>query len=248
MMTKRAIVPALCLAAALLAGCSQGAGSGDATTTGSAGQGSGSAAVAKAEAPQPKMSNWQDASFYERPVQEVAADLELLGFSQALEQFMDDPDYPYYNVAFEGEPADNPVEGSDSRVIVGLGVYNPQVVDGEEEVTLDTLADGTDVTSYELYFYFDKTDPSEYETLARQVADAMGCGAFTDSHVGALYDDGPEIGTFSGDGSFKGKDAEWSVFVATTSPDTDGLADPDKPTYASFGYYDASDQLEELEE
>lgn len=246
MRIKRAFVLALCLAATLIAGCSQGAGSGgSAGAAGSAPQGSAAAVV---ETPQPVMSNWQEVSFYERPVQEIVDDLELLGFEKYTEQFTDDADYPYYNVAFSGQPEDNAVEGSDSQVVVSLGIYNPQVAEGVEEVTLDSLTGDNALTSYDIYYYFDQTDPSGYEDLARRVADAMGVGAFTDSQVRSLYDGGPEIGGFAGDGAFKGKDQQWSIFVATPSPDAATVLNPEKPTYVSFGYYDTSEQLADLGE
>ena len=77
MRSTRMIVPVLCLSTALIAGCSQGTQ--PAGSTGSATQGSAPAAAAE-QTPQAELTAWQDKTFYERPVADIASDLELLDF------------------------------------------------------------------------------------------------------------------------------------------------------------------------
>ena len=78
---------ALALSTTLLAGCgAQGATDGSADAQGDA------AAQEEVEPePEPVMSNWTENSFYERPLPEIASDLELLGFEVSAE-FYDDSD------------------------------------------------------------------------------------------------------------------------------------------------------------
>lgn len=71
----------------------------------------------------------------------------------------------------------------------------------------------------------------------------MDTDAFTDSLLGPLYDGGAEIGSLAVDVAFKGRDRRRSMIVATPSSDAATVLNHDKPAYASFGYYDSSEQL-----
>ena len=220
------LAPALCLSAALLAGCSQA----PATDP----QAQGDQATVTDETAVPAMTDWQDPAFYERPARDIASDLALLGFEQTGEYY--DEESAYFGATFEGAPEENPVEGADETVSLDIFLSEPAFQEGTTEYTLDALAADAAPNGFDVFFYFPEVDSSEYEGLARKVADAAGLGAFTDSYVGeAPFGEG-FVGNFSTEGSFKGTDALCTLVVSHyEGPRQDSLADA--PLAVSYGYY-----------
>ena len=230
MRLTKMLAPALCLSAALLAGCSQ------APATDPQALGNPAPVVDEtAEPTEPAMSDWQDAAFYERPVREVASDLALLGFEQTDEYY--DEESAYFSAAFAGAPEGNPVEGADKTVTLNVFLSEPSFQEGATEFTLQTLAEDAAPNGFDVFFYFPEVDPSEYEGLARKVADAAGLGAFVDSYVGdAPFSEGRQVGNFSAEGSFNGTEAQ-CLFVVSPAEDTSAVPNPDAPLTVSYGYY-----------
>lgn len=172
------IVPVLCLSTALIAGCSQGTQpAGSTGSTGPATQGSAPAAAAE-QTPQAELTAWQDKTFYERPVANIASDLELLDFEITADNYYEEEQsgYRYCETTFSGQPADNPFEDSDPTVNITVTVEDPVFVDGAENLGYETLAEGTLPTGYTVWLSYTERDPSEYEAVARQVADTLGLG------------------------------------------------------------------------
>ena len=250
----KTVVAALVLSTALLVGCGQAPAT-DATQD--------EAAVEQTEPeaePEPAMTNWQDGAFYERPFPEIASDLELLGF-ELTDELYDDSDpsgtYTFFMPSFRGTPENNPVEGSDVTVEIGLTYENPTFAEGADERTCETLdqevlpptfAEGADERTCEtldqevlptgatIGFYLPEADPSEYETIARSVADAVGLPAFTDSTVGDPFETGRVIGNFTYPDTFKGQEIE-SMLIISSSSNPESLPNPDMPLFVSYGPY-----------
>lgn len=237
----RVVLP-MCLMAALLAGCSQGT-----TPEGSAGSAAQGSAAAEAvqEAPQPEMSNWQDKAFYERPVSDIANDLLLLGFEVDEDNsLLDQGDgYSYLYTVFSGTPEDNPFEGASEAVSINLTVEFPEFEDGASEGTYETLAEGTMPNGYDVTLYYADVDSSEYESLARGVADTVGLGEFTESSVGpSPFDETRMLGNFFGNDTFRGSDCEWLITI--TKSTSDSLPDPEKPLMLGFGHYVTTESIQ----
>lgn len=225
----KTVVAALVLSTALLVGCGQAPAT-DATQD--------EAAVEQAE-PEPAMSNWQEGSFYERPLPEIASDLELLGF-ELTDEFYDDSDpsgtYTFFMPTFQGTPEDNPVEGSDETVMIGLTYENPTFAEGTDERTCETLDQEVLPTGATIGFYLPEADSSEYETIARSVGDAVGLPAFTDSYVGDPFETGRVIGNFTYPDTFKGQEIE-SMLIISSSSNPESLPNPGMPLFVSYGPY-----------
>ena len=224
---------ALALSTTLLAGCgAQGAADDSAGAQGDA------AAQEEVE-PEPAMSNWTENSFYERPLPEIASDLELLGF-ELTDEFYDDSDpsgaYTFFMPSFRGTPEDNPVKGSSETVTIGLTYENPTFEEGTEERTCETIDQEALPTGATIFFYLPEADPSEYETVARSVADAVGLPAFTDSYVGDPFETGRIVGNFTYQDTFKGQEIE-SLLTISVAANPESLPDPDMPLAVSYGPY-----------
>ena len=235
----RALVPALCLSAALLAGCSQqGTPAGSAPAQGSV-SAHGSAPVASEEkTPEPVMSNWTETSFYERPVTDIAADLELLGFEmEADENFVEEESgYSYYIAGFTGTPSDIPVPDVADTVFVQLTVEYAQFAEGAEEQNLSSLVEGTTLTSCYLDFYHTDVDPSAYEGIAQQVIDALGLEPMTSSSTEpSLFDETRMLGNYAGPATFLGSDTEYLIMIMKQS--NGSLPDPEKPLSVSVNLF-----------
>lgn len=227
MKTSKLLVPALCLSAALLSGCSQTQTQGADTQTDPAPVGQTASEAA--------MSDWQDSAFYERPMGEIADDLALLGFEQTSEHY--DEESAFFTATFEGAPASNPVQGADSTVTLDVFLSEPAFREGVDEFTLQNLAEDAAPNGFDVFFYFPEVDSSEYEGLARKVADAAGLGAFTDSYVGdAPFSEGREVGNFAVVGSFNGTEAQCMLVVSRFEGE-DAVPNPDAPLVVSYGYY-----------
>ena len=224
---------ALALSTTLLAGC----GAQDAADGSTDAQGD--AAAQEEVEPEPAMSNWTENSFYERPLPEIASDLELLGF-ELTDEFYDDSDpsgaYTFFMPSFRGTPEDNPVEGSSETVTIGLTYENPTFEEGTEERTCETIDQEALPTGATIFFYLPEADPSEYETIARSVADAVGLPAFTDSYVGDPFETGRIVGNFTYPDTFKGQEIE-SLLTISVAANPESLPDPDMPLAVSYGPY-----------
>ncbi|HIZ19130.1 MAG TPA: hypothetical protein IAA22_08500 [Candidatus Olsenella stercoravium] len=231
----KTVVAALALSTALLVGCGGQAPATDATdATGD------EAAVEQTEPEaEPAMSNWQEGSFYERPLPEIASDLELLGF-ELTDEFYDDSDpsgtYTFFMPTFQGTPGDNPVEGSDETVTIGLTYENPTFAEGTDERTCETLDQEVLPTGATIGFYLPEADSSEYEAIARSVGDAVGLPAFTDSTVGDPFETGRVIGNFTYPDTFKGQEIE-SMLIISVATSPESLPNPDMPLFVSYGPY-----------
>lgn len=225
---------ALALSTTLLAGC----GAQDAADDSAGAQGD--AAAQEEVEPEPAMSNWTENSFYERPLPEIASDLELLGFEVTSENSFSDSDalgdITYYFLNFQGTPEDNPVEGSSEAVGISFTVENPVLQEGETEYTLETIDPETTVTSFTVGFYLPEADSSEYEDMAARVAEAVGLPAFTDTYVGDFAGTGRIVGNFTYPDSFKGTETE-SMLIISPASDPESLPDPDMPLFVSYGPY-----------
>lgn len=235
----RALVPALCLSAALLTGCSQqGAPAGSAPAQGSV-SAQGSAPVASEEkTPEPVMSNWTETSFYERPVTDIAADLELLSFEmEADENFVEEESgYSYYIAGFTGTPSDIPVPDVADTVFIQLTVEYAQFAEGTEEQNLSSLAEGTTPTSCYLDFYHADADPSAYEGIAQQVIDALGLEPMTSSSTEpSPFDETRILGNYAGPTTFLGSESEYLIMIAKYSQGS--LPDPEKPLSVSVNLF-----------
>lgn len=232
------IVPVLCLSTALIAGCSQGTQpAGSTESAGSATQGSAPAAAAE-QTPQAELTAWQDKTFYERPVADIASDLELLDFEITADNYYEEEQsgYRYCETTFSGQPADNPFEGSDPTVNITVTVEDPVFVDGAEDLGYETLAEGTLPTGYTVWLSYTERDPSEYEAVARQVADTLGLGAFTESTVGpSPFDETRILGNFSADDTYFGTPTTHLISM-TVYPDNMTL-NPDAPLSVTFGLW-----------
>lgn len=234
MITKTAAIT-LALSTALLAGCSQAATTDaeDATTR--------QEVVEQQAEPEPElaMSDWQDTAFYERPVHEIVSDLELMGF-ELTDQYREKGDgYDYLLAYFQGDPAENPLEGADKTVTLAIQVDNPTFSDGAEEEVCATLADDAIPNSFNVDFYFPSTDPSDYDALAERMADTLGLGEIVDgSVVESPFNEGQMLGNYSGNGSFNGIEASWMIIVSPQDGDT---PNPDAPLLASYSYYVTED-------
>ena len=166
MRLTKLLVPALCLSVALLAGCAQTTPEGaDAPTDRAPVQD-----VMDGTATEPEQSNWQQPAFYERSFSEVTSDLGLLGFELVDEYY--DEENAYLSVAFRGAPAGVTLEGSDGTVTVNLYASEPTFSDDAGEPSAETLADGVAPNGFDVFLYVPDADPSEYEGIARQAADA----------------------------------------------------------------------------
>lgn len=235
-----AVAATALLSTALLVGCGeQGAPAADTT-----GEQDG-AAVEQAEpepsepAPEPEMSNWTESAFYDRPLPQIKGDLELLGFELTGELYDDsDPSgtYTYFMPTFQGTPESNPVEGSGETVTIGLTYENPTFEEGAEERTCETIDQEVLPNGATIMFYLPEADPSEYGTIARGVADAVGLPEFTDSYVGDFVGTGRIVGNFTYPDTFKDVDTE-SMLVISTAADPSSLPDPDMPLMVSYGPY-----------
>ena len=234
----KTVVAALVLSAALPVGCSQ------APATNATDATQDEAAVEQAEPepepePEPAMTNWQEGAFYERPFPEIASDLELLGFELTGELYDDsDPSgtYTFFMPSFRGTPENNPVEGSDVTVEIGLTYENPTFAEGAEERTCETLDQEVLPTGATIGFYLPEGDSSEYEAIARSVGDAVGLPAFTDSTVGDPFETGRVIGNFIYPDTFKGQEIE-SMLIISVATSPESLPNPDMPLFVSYGPY-----------
>ena len=123
-----------------------------------------------------------------------------MGF-ELTDELYDDSDpsgtYTFFMPTFQGTPEDNPVEGSDETVTIGLTYENPTFAEGTDERTCETLDQEVLPTGATIGFYLPEADSSEYETIARSVGDAVGLPAFTDSYVGDPFETGRVIGNFT---------------------------------------------------
>lgn len=232
---KTALVPMLCLSLGLLVGCGQAPAQDDAASQDDA-------PAAETVEPEPAMSNWTENSFYERSVPEIASDLELLGFELSNESSYEDTDAAgdvvYYMLSFQGTPEDNPLEGSDETVNIGLTVENPALQEGETEYTLETIDPETLPTGFDVSFHLPEADPSEYEALATTLADAVGLGTFTSSYVGDAFGTGRVLGNFDYVDTYKGVECTSMVIVSPTSEgNVSTLPNPDMPLLISYGAY-----------
>ena len=234
----KGIAAALALSTALLVGCGAAPAS-DAPAADAPAEQSAPAEQTEPE-PEPAMSNWTENAFYERPLPEIARDLELLGFEVSGENSFEDSDalgdVVYYFLNFRGTPESNPVEGSGETVGISFTVENPTLQEGETEYALETIDPETTVTSFTIGFYFPETDSSEYEAIARDVADAVGLPAFTDSSVSDPFETGRTIGNFTYPDTFKGQETE-SLLIIGTATNPESLPDSDMPLYVSYGPY-----------
>lgn len=238
---KIVIAPILCLSLGLLVGCGQAPAQDDAATQDEAPAAEATEPEAEPE-PEPAMSNWTENSFYERPISEIASDLELLGFEMSGENSYTDTDalgdVVYYFLSFRGTPEDNPLEGSDKTVGVDFTIENPALKEGETEYTLENLDEGTIPTGFSIGFYLPEDDPSEYEALATKLADAVGLGAFTDSYVGDAFGTGRVIGNFDYADTYKGVECTSMLLISPTMDDyVSSLPNPDMPLLISYGPY-----------
>lgn len=222
MKTIRVLAPMLGLSMALLVGCSQGAPAGSAPATGSA------PAAVEEKAPEPAMSNWTEVSFYERPVAEVVADLELLSFEVSdPEYFEGEPGYTYFTFSCFGKPEDVPLPDVSETVQIAFTVEQPQFTDDADEKTLDMLAEGTMTTSVDLIMYHADVDPSEYEGLANQAVEALGLNPISEgSTEPSPFDETRMLGYYSGPITAMGTETEYGIMVLS-SPDS--AVDPDMP-------------------
>ena len=238
----KAIAAALVLSTALLVGCGQAPATGadDATTD--------EATVEQTEPePEPAMSNWTESSFYERPLPEIASDLELLGF-ELTDEFYDDSDpsgaYTFFMPSFQGTPEDNPVEGSSETVTIGLTYENPTFEEGTEERTCETIDQEALPTGATIFFYLPEADYSEYGTIAQSVADAIGLGELTEDYVGDPFGTGRVIGNYTYQDTFKGHEIE-SLLTISVAANPDSLPDPDMPLAVTYGPYLSETYLSE---
>lgn len=234
----KTVVAALVLSTALLVGCGQA----PATDATDATQDEAAVEQTEPEAepePEPAMTNWQEGAFYDRPFPEIASDLELLGF-ELTDELYDDSDpsgtYTFFMPSFQGTPEDNPVEGSDETVTIGLTYENPTFAEGTDERTCETLDQEVLPTGATIGFYLPEVDSSEYETIARSVGDAVGLPAFTDSTVGDPFETGRVIGNFTYPDTFKGQEIE-SMLIVSSSSNPESLPNPDMPLLVSYGPY-----------
>ena len=231
----KAIAAALVLSTALLVGCGQAPATGadDATTD--------ETTVEQTEPePEPAMSDWTENSFYERPLPEIASDLELLGFELSAEDSFEGEDasgtITYYMPNFRGTPEDNPVEGSSETVGIGLTYENPPLQEGENEYTVETIDQEVLPTGVTINFYLPEADSSEFGTVAQGVADAVGLGELTEDYVGDPFGTGRVIGNFIYQDTFRGTEVEAYLLVSLVS-DPESLPDPDMPLMVSYGPY-----------
>lgn len=224
---------ALALSTTLLAGC----GAQDAADDSAGAQGD--AAAQEEVEPEPAMSDWTENSFYERPLPEIASDLELLGF-ELTDEFYDDSDpsgvYTFFMPSFQGTPEDNPVEGSSETVTIGLTYENPTFEEGTEERTCETIDQEALPTGATIFFYLPEADSSEYGTIAQGVADAVGLGEFTEDYVGDAFGTGRVIGNYTYQDTFKGQEIE-SLLTISVAANPESLPDPDMPLMVSYGPY-----------
>lgn len=227
---------ALALSTTLLAGCgAQGATGGSADAQGDA------AAQEEVEPePEPVMSNWTENSFYERPLPEIASDLELLGFEVSAEDSFEGEGVSgtitYFMPNFQGTPEDNPVEGSSETVGIGLTYENPTLQEGETEYTVETIDQEVLPTGATIFFYLPEADSSEYGTVAQSVADAVGLGELTEDYVGDAFGTGRVIGNYTYQDTFKGQEIE-SLLIISLAANPESLPDPDMPLAVSYGPY-----------
>lgn len=243
MKATKVLVPMLCLSTLLLMGCGSQGTAGDQTDAGADDAAVEQQAEAEPE-PEPAMSNWTENSFYERPVAQIASDLELLGFEVSSEYYDDSLEsdgWTYYQLSLNGTPEDLPVEGASETVGIGLTVENPTLKEGETEYTLDTIDEATLPTGFNVFFFFPEADSSEYEALATKVADAVGLGALTTDYVGDPFEIGRIVGNFTYADSYKGVETESMVIVSPYS-DPQDAPDPDMPLAVSYGPY-VSEQI-----
>ena len=227
---------ALALSTTLLAGCgAQGATDGSADAQGDA------AAQEEVEPePEPVMSNWTENSFYERPLPEIASDLELLGFEVSAEGSFEGEGVSgtitYFMPHFQGTPEDNPVEGSSETVDISLTYENPPLQEGETEYTVETIDQEVLPTGVTINFYLPEADSSEFGTVAQSVADAVGLGELTEDYVGDPFGTGRVIGNYTYQDTFKGTELESFLYVGL-APDPESLPDPDMPLMVNYGPY-----------
>lgn len=238
---KIVIAPILCLSLGLLVGCGQAPAQDDAAAQDEAPAAEATEPEAEPE-PEPAMSNWTENSFYERPISEIASDLELLGFEKSGESSYADTDalgdVVYYYLSFQGTPKDNPLEGSDKTVGVEFTIENPTLKEGETECTLENLDEGTLPTGFSIIFYLPEADSSEYEALATKLADAVGLGTFTNSSVGDFFGTGRVIGNFDYADTYKGVECTSTIIVSPMSEDyVSSLPNPDMPLRIIYGPY-----------
>ncbi|WP_297035326.1 hypothetical protein [uncultured Enorma sp.] len=226
MKLSRIFAPAALAAAVFLAGCSGGA-----PAEGSA------PAEATEQVSEPVMTNWQETSFYERPVSEVVSDLELLSSEMTGEEYLpeDEMGYSYLFVTLSGKPDEIPLADVGETVTVSFTIEAPQFEEGAEEQTVDTLAEDTMLTGVDIVMSHADVDSSEYEALAQQAVDAFGLSPMTSSDTGpSPFDETRMLGNYTGPAAFNGTDTEYLI-VVSNSPEVTG--DPDMPLYIDVNLF-----------
>lgn len=241
MKSIRTLIPVALLSVALLAGCgsqAQAPDTGEAAAEAETEEQAPDAAEQDEEAepaPEPAMSNWYDKTFYERPVTEIASDLELLGFEVTAEYY-DDSEYANLSINYQGTPEVNPLDGTSDTAVVFMSVYQPAFADGATDQTHETLAEGTMPTGFNVSFFYPETPDSEYEGLAQNAAETLGLGEVTDSSLSESFAEPDRmIGNYSGAGTYQGNETEWLIMVSTY--DADIVPDVDYPTMVDVSYY-----------
>ena len=223
----KTVVAALVLSTALLVGCGQAPAT-DASQD--------EAAVEQAEPEaEPAMTNWQEGAFYERPVSEIASDLELLGFEPLEQSLVTTQDGTnVFAASYEGKPSDNPLEGYSETVYVSLSVNDPAVEGETDKPTANDLAQGTTPSRFSVTFQGPAIDPEEFDAHAQQVAEALGLGEISNATEVTVADPETKIVTYDGPGTFMGIETHWILSVALYGPDT--AIDPDNPLVVALSY------------
>ena len=230
MKSIRTIVPVVAVCAALLAGCSQG----------NAAEGSAPAADTSAveeTAPEPEMTNWYETSFYERPVAQIASDLELLSFEKTDDEYyeVEDGSYRYLNLNFRGAPGDVPVDGASDEVLVALTVEAPEFEEDAEEQGLDSLAEDAMPTGVDVVMFHPEADAGQYEALAQQTVEALGLEPFTEGSTDTSpFDETRMLGNYRGPNTANGAETEYMVMV-TSNEELSG--DPEFPLYVDVSLF-----------
>ena len=227
-----AILSALCLSAALLAGCTQGAPAGSVSTEGSA------PAAVEEETPEPVMTNWKESAFYARPVTEAISDLELLSFevSDAYYDGSEEYDYSYFFITLTGELEQPLIEGTSESILISLTINQP-VFTSDSERTLETLDPATIVSGVDVTMYHPEVNSSEWEGLAQQAVDAFGLESMTSSSTEpAPFDETRMLGIYTGPTTFNGQTNEYMVLINLLGEDAD-IPDPDMPLYIDVALF-----------
>ena len=224
-----AAVAALCLATALVTGCAQATAGEDATPR---------ATVLEeraSPAEQPAMERWQEGAFYERPVPEIVSDLQLLGFDVTYQNHDQIQGYDLFSIGLRGTPAELPLEGSDGVVDVTLQVDDPVFREGTDGSSVEDLAEDARLSCYAFSLSCPAADASEYEALARELADGLGLGEFTSSSVEDPLGTGAMTGSFTGEGTHMGERATWSIGVICEDAET--ARNPEAPLLVTFSCF-----------